>query len=222
MKILLKTLLFGIFLFFINGFWHLSVFGQTAKTSKTNNGKNQSVQKKKVFSSKKSVPFSDEEYKIYSTVLKDEKGILIIKDKTGMDADSKNFKGLENRGFENFLRKINSETIKDFLNKNNKSVSLERKFSLDLDYQFITNEELKKTFDYKIDGEMNWTFFREKYPKAGNIYTLSRVGFSQDGSQALVFVTDWCRSLCGEGNYYILKKENYEWKIVEQMMSWIS
>jgi hypothetical protein len=167
-------------------------------------------------------PICDEEYRVYTAVLGKTEGIRVIRSETNMDEDSKNIKRLEQRGFEPFIRQIDSETLRDFLAKNEESKMLEKKFPADINYTFISIEELKENFSYKFDGEMNWEAFHQKYPNAANIYTLSRVGFSHDGGQALVFVTNWCRFLCGEGNYYLLKKENCEWKIVNKEMTWIS
>jgi hypothetical protein len=86
----------------------------------------------------------------------------------------------------------------------------------------ITHDELKKNFGYKYDGEMDWEKFYITYPKTKAIFTFSRAGFSKDGNQALVFVTFWCRYVCGEGNFYLLKKENSEWKVVSELKRWIS
>lgn len=170
---------------------------------------------------------SDEEYKIYSVALKNlmskrTEAAPVIKIKTNVDKDSKDFNMLERRGFGPFIEKINHDARWDFLIKNEVSSTLENKFPKEISHTFITAEQLVKDFEYELDGMMNWELFREKYPKTDSIYTFSRAGFSKDGNEALVFVTFWCFSACGEGNYYIMKKENGEWKIVDDLMTWIS
>jgi hypothetical protein len=170
----------------------------------------------------KSSSVTAEEYKIYLTVLAGKKGTFVISDKTGMDDDSKNFESLEKRGFTPFLEQINPKTKADFLEKNKDPVTLEKKLPPDFHYTFISIKDLKEKFDYKFPGDMNWAAFRETYPEADNLYTLSRVGFSGDGRQALVFVTNWCGVVCGEGNYFLLQKENDNWKVVNKVMTWIS
>lgn len=164
----------------------------------------------------------NEEYKVYNAVLKSNKELLIIRDKTNMDEDSKNMKFLEMRGFGIFFKELNPETLTEFLTKNETTEKLEEKFSSDITYKFISTEELEKQFAFKSDGEMNWEDFRTQYQKNEKLFTLSRVGFSKEKDQALVFITFWCGFTCGEGNFYILKKENSEWKIVNKIMSWIS
>lgn len=170
----------------------------------------------------KSSDANSEEYKIYLTALAGKTETFVVRDKTDIDRDSKNFASLESRGFTNFLGQINSDTKADFLKKNENPVNLDKISLSDLEYVFISTAELKEKFAYKFDGEMNWEAFREKYPKARNLYTLSRVGFSADRRQALVFVTNWGGSACGEGNYLLLRKENDGWKIVNKIMIWIS
>ena len=170
---------------------------------------------------------SDEEYKIYSVALKHliskrTDDAPITKIKTGVDKDSKDFNDLERRGFGIFIDKIDHDARWDFLIKNEKSSTLENKFPTETNHTFITNEQLEKDFRYELDGVMNWDLFQEKNPKTDSIYTFSRAGFSKDGNEALVFVTFWCFSACGEGNYYLMKKDNGEWRIVDGIMTWIS
>lgn len=200
----------------------LNISGQTIKRSSSGKVLTDRVQ------SESSQIVSDEEYKIYSVALKhlmskrDDKEMPVIKIKTDVDKDSKDFNNLEMRGFGLTIEKIDHEARWDFLIKNEKSSTLENKFPNEINHIFITDEQLKKDFAYKVDGYMNWELFSEKYPKTDSIYTFSRAGFSRDGNKALIFVTFWCFSACGEGNYYIMKKENGEWRIVDRLMTWIS
>lgn len=199
----------------------LNIFGQTIK--KSSSGIVLSDRARGEISQ----TVSGEEYKIYSVALKHLKSkrsgaAPVIEIKTGVDKDSKDFNDLERRGFGHFIEKINHEAKWSFLIKNEKSSTLENKFPNELNYTFITKEQLIKDFEYEFDGVMNWDLFCKKYPKTDGIYTFSRVGFSKDGNEALVFVTFWCYYACGAGNYYIMKKENGEWKIVDEIMTWIS
>lgn len=197
----------------------LNIFGQTIKRSSSGVVLTNRAQ------SEISQVVSDEEYKVYAVALKyamnsrNDKGIPIIKAQTDIDKDSKKINWLADWGF---LEKMKPETMPDFLIKNEGSATLENKFPSAFDYQFTTDEQLKKDFEFKYDDDMNWELFQKKYPNNDSIYTLSRVGFSQDSKEALVFVTFWCFYTCGEGNYYLMKKENDEWKIVDGIRTWIS
>lgn len=206
---------------FLIALFALNIFGQTIKRSSSGMVLSNRVKGE----SDRNV--SGEEYKIYSAVLKyamskKSDTAPVIKIKTGVDKDSKDFNALERRGFGLFVEKINHEARWDFIIKNEGAATLENKFPDEMKYPFVTDEQLTKDFAYEFDGRMNWELFFEKYPKTGSLYTFSRVGFSTDGKEALVFVTSWCFYTCGEGSYYIMKKENDEWKIADKRMTWIS
>jgi len=160
-----------------------------------------------------------EEYKVYMAALGENREPFVIRDKSDMDKESKN---IDRYSVREFLKELIPETIEDFQAKNKETAQLKKKFPTNINYTLIKIDELKEFFAYEFDGEMDWEAFYKKYPKSGGLYTFSRVGFSQNGQQALLFVTNWCRSLCGEGNYYLLKKENGEWKVINKHMVWIS
>jgi len=54
------------------------------------------------------------------------------------------------------------------------------------------------------------------FPKAHRYPIFSRVGFSHDGRQALVYYIDNCRALCGYGAYFLLVKTSEGWRIQEE------
>jgi len=71
-------------------------------------------------------------------------------------------------------------------------------------------------------GHDGWKVFRERYPKANGILTLSRVGFSEDGTQAIVSVAwqgDW---LAGAGEVWFLELTAEGGKRVLTMRLWVS
>lgn len=201
-------------IFTLIAFCGLDVFGQaTEKTIKI-----QSPPKAETKTSSIS-KITAEEYKVYMAVLGKTKEMFVVRDKSGMDKESKN---IDRFSVRDFLKELIPETIEDFQAKNKEIAQLKKKFPTKINYKLINIDELREFFAYEFDGEMDWEAFYKKYPKSGGLYTFSRVGFSQDGQQALLFVTNWCRSLCGEGNYYLLKKENGEWKVINKHMIWIS
>lgn len=195
-----------------------SIPGQAAKKSTTK--KNISEPKREAKIRTTDAPaVTDEEYKIYLAVLGKDREMFVVRDKTGIDDTAKNYrKSIINEA----LRELSDETYEDFKVKTEKQASLEKKFPTRNNYTLISLEELKKSFAYVFDDDINWDKFYQTHPKSRGIYTFSRVGFNRNGSQALVFVTNWCRSLCGEGIFYLLEKENGEWKVVKNRMIWIS
>ena len=54
------------------------------------------------------------------------------------------------------------------------------------------------------------------------IVMFSRVGFSDNGDQAMVSMGVRCGDLCGAGGLYLLVKEEGVWKFERATMEWIS
>ncbi len=193
-----------------------SSFGQTKKTTKKSPKKKitaTQTSKKKETTTSTSPQITDDEYTVYIAILGKDTDMFVVRDKSGVD----DFGGSGDDLKQNF-DELKPETIEDFKSKNKESSRLEKKFPTKNNYVLISDEELKKFFDKRL----NWEGFYKKYPKSGGFSTISRVGFSNDGRQALVFVAHSCGGLCGEGNYYFLKNNNGEWKVIKKQMTWIS
>jgi hypothetical protein len=169
------------------------VFGQTEKTSKITN----------------------EEYAVYMAVLGADNKDFVVENESRMD-------GLYSKEIEdeikNYLKisfkEIKPETLEDFEQKNKESFPIEKKFPTKANYTLLNKKDWGET--------LNWDNFQKKIPNSVGLYIFSRVGFSKEGTQALVFVASYCGELCGKGNYYFLKKENGEWKIVSELNRWVS
>ncbi len=83
----------------------------------------------------------------------------------------------------------------------------------------LTADEKTKIFGTR-DG---WKKFREQFPGAAGIVSLSRVGLSRDGSQAVAYVgqqSDW---LAGHGELAFLRRDpSGAWRIIYRLPLWIS
>lgn len=69
------------------------------------------------------------------------------------------------------------------------------------------------------------TFIREyliDLPRLCGRLTLSRAGFNNDGTQAIIYVDEQCRGLCGIGMLYLLEKQNGVWVMIGEKRVWIS
>jgi hypothetical protein len=164
-----------------------------------------------------------EEYVVYAALLKEmfigkETKQLVIERYTAVN-DSSNS---EPDTFIEQLSPLMKETTSDYKEKNKQSVELSDRFELKVKLNFLSRDELKRIFEKRDEKYDGWKAFRQKYPGAGEIITLSRVGFNPDKSQALIFVGYQCDWLCGEGNYILLTKRDGEWKIEKKSMTWIS
>ncbi len=72
--------------------------------------------------------------------------------------------------------------------------------------------------DYLLDGETPSACaqFRRDYPGLGGIITLSRIGISDDGMQAMVHVLHECGALDRTAAYYLLTSRDDKWQIVKE------
>ncbi len=72
----------------------------------------------------------------------------------------------------------------------------------------------------ELDGE--WDAFHRLHPHSSGWITLSDVGFSADGSQALLQTTSGRGGLDGSGSWVLLKRVDGRWTVAETHMSWVA
>lgn len=84
----------------------------------------------------------------------------------------------------------------------------------------IANAESDKLFEVNV--REGWKEFKRRYPGAPGILTLSRVGFSFDMQQAIVYVGWQEDALVGQGTVYILEKSEEGWSILYSSILWMS
>jgi hypothetical protein len=110
-------------------------------------------------------------------------------------------------------------TLLDFRRRQVHRYHLTSEFETRHIYQLFNKEEYDEAFK---DGCLSWCDFYKKYENSSGIVRFSRVGFSRDGSQALVYVSYGCGGLCGWGGYRVLRKQDGVWKLEKGMVSWVS
>ncbi len=114
---------------------------------------------------------------------------------------------------------LSQELWEDYLDRNNRSYPLSTEMEIGREYTLLDAKEMSDIFNNFQDG---WDEFYRRYPDSPGITTLSRVGFNQDGTEALVYMGSQFHYLAGAGNLVRLEKQDGEWKIVDKMMLWIS
>lgn len=114
---------------------------------------------------------------------------------------------------------LSGDLWKDYLAHNDKAYPLSTEMDLGVGYTLIDADDMNVIFN---DFENGWEEFYRRYPNSPGITTLSRAGFNQDGTEALVYMGAQFHYLAGAGNLYRLEKQDGVWKIVEKMMLWIS
>lgn len=114
---------------------------------------------------------------------------------------------------------LKRSTMDAFREKNKKQASWGTSFHPATDYQLVDSTELQSVF--KKGGDY-WLALYKRFPGTPGILTFSRVGFDEDGTQALFYVSDHCGGMCGTGIYVVMQKHNGSWAIEKEIEMWIS
>lgn len=163
---------------------------------------------------------SDEEYEIYSTVIKQKyvqpnTKLLIIEERTfrydfAVDNDEpwrEKRKGVT----------IDRSAAEDYEAKNSSKWLLNKSmFKLPVKLNLITDLDLKAIF-HGHWGELEWIDYYRRYPESTGFVMLSRIGFNTERTQALLYIGSRCGPGCGEINFLLLEKANGTWTTKKEL-----
>jgi hypothetical protein len=166
------------------------------------------------------VAISDEEYEIYSTVIKQKyiqpnTKLLIIEERTfrydfAVDNDEpwrEKRKGVT----------IDRSAAEDYEAKNSQPWLLNKAmFKLPVKLNLITDLDLKAIF-HGHWGELEWISYYKRYPESTGFVMLSRIGFNTDRTQGLLYIGSRCGPGCGEINFLLLEKANGTWTTKKEL-----
>lgn len=103
-----------------------------------------------------------------------------------------------------------AQAVEDFCAKNRFPVDISTICSNSINPIIMSNSEFTNLFE-RSPGD-GWMRFYQKYPKSPGIITLSRPGFSADGSTAVILLGHQWEGLAGYGQLYIYRKINNKWE----------
>ncbi|MEE9213741.1 MAG: hypothetical protein V3U54_02965 [Thermodesulfobacteriota bacterium] len=160
-------------------------------------------------------------YSVYSDLLS---SIFTEKDLERIVITSETFL---QKGMGDYARKeikgLREDTIEDFLSKNENPVTLKNKFVEDLKVVLVTKERSREILlSKKAEDGYGWEEFYKLYPDSQGITELSRVGFSKDRMQALVYIGTQVNPLSGSGYLILLHWNGKSWGNPQYVMLWIS
>jgi hypothetical protein len=125
-------------------------------------------------------------------------------------------------GIEKYLRKeapsLQLGTINNFHRANVRQAQLALRFNLPLQYQLLPAEKIGSI----LKDVSSWPDYYKQYPAAQGYLALSRVGFSTDGKQALLYASNMCGGKCATGSYVVMVKHGSTWKILKEVFIWMS
>jgi len=160
--------------------------------------------------SQSSCELAEDDYAVYAAVL----DAILHSQKPGEDLHGKGVLILNMTAGAGFVRARSSwgrsqETAVDFSAKKGDRCPLKVGFGDSESYRVIPTSEIDDLF--KVPG--GWKAFHQKYPNVAGFLQFSRPGFDSAHDEAFVWVVRQCGGLCGEGNLYLLGKENGRWDI---------
>jgi hypothetical protein len=146
---------------------------------------------------------------------------IIIVDRTDYD-ESEIEEEMSWKEVRTFLRKqvpsLQLAAVENFRRANQGQTALQPRFSLPLPYQLVAGS----TLDSIIRDIADWPQYYKRYPGAQGFLTLSRVGFSPGGEQAMFYVTNHCGGKCATGSFVVEQRRGAKWEIVKEVIFWIS
>jgi hypothetical protein len=101
------------------------------------------------------------------------------------------------------------QAVKDFCSKNTKNHNIDSIGSLTVRHVVMTKEQ--ETDLFRTRGKDGWEEFYKIYPKSPGIITLSRPGFSKDGTIAVIYIGNQRHGVVGEGQIYVFQKIDGKW-----------
>jgi hypothetical protein len=115
---------------------------------------------------------------------------------------------------------LRADTIQDFLDKSCTDGHLSTTFHTDFPRNFVDRDSFG--FDMVPNQKNAPKDFRQAFPGASGIISLSRVGFDPTLHEAVVSSVFVCGMLCGESRRHIVRKTRGEWMVVQNIVVGIS
>jgi hypothetical protein len=116
------------------------------------------------------------------------------------------------------LPTLQQASLNSFREVNAHPASFKHSFRLPIAYELVDRTDIDAVF--KNGGW--WTDYYKKYLNSQGILSLSRVGFSLDGKQAVFFSSNGCGGKCGTGTYVVMERVGSGWRIAKEILVWIS
>jgi hypothetical protein len=162
-----------------------------------------------------------EEYKIFEVVINDiyssfqiqgitkKRNVIVLVDQTIRNDKLKD----QNLG-------ISGDLYESFIKSNNSSYKIQHKyFNIEQTIRFI---EFPVFSSIVLDSGEVIQNLKQKYPGFLCLIRLSRVGFSRDMNNSILYAEYFHEDLFGAGKIYILKKDKEKWFLKDEIGLWIS
>jgi hypothetical protein len=115
---------------------------------------------------------------------------------------------------------LRADTIQDFAERGCTVGRVSQTFHTDLPRTFIADDSVY--FEGWPTRNKDAKSFEKPFPGASGIISFSHVGFDASLDEAIVSTAFVCGGLCGTGKVYVLKKRWGRWRVVNQLIVWVS
>ena len=95
-------------------------------------------------------------------------------------------------------------------------------FSTDVSADLILPKEARAVFVNPSDLGTKPGDFEARFPNNFGYFVVSHSGLNLNKTEALVYVDHFCGGLCGGGGYFLMRKVEGVWHIVDQRYTWMS
>jgi len=157
---------------------------------------------------------SDEEYEIYSSLIKQ---IYILPETKLIIVEERTFRyDFGNQNDEPWREKkkgvsIDESAVENYEARNGQQWLLNKaSFKLPVKANLITDLDLKAIF-HGTWGDLEWINYYRRFPDSRGFVMVSRVGFNTQHTQALLYVGSRCGPGCGDIHFLLLEKTNDTW-----------
>lgn len=120
-------------------------------------------------------------------------------------------------------RKQIGSAINDYVSTNKKAWAFTRRFEIENAYELLDfKKDIWPFFENRPTG---WQEFDAAHPSSRGWYELSAVGFNEDKTIAVVYISNHCGWTCGRGEFRVLQKQEGRWKDLPwhgNTCSWVS
>jgi hypothetical protein len=112
-----------------------------------------------------------------------------------------------------------SESVDDFLQKNQTAVPIVLGTNAPKDAQLVSTNVIAQIFSAKPNAKPNgWDLFYQQFPNSSGLITLSRVGIDSKNTVAIVYMGKQELYLAGSGSIRVLKREGKKWVLTREMI----
>jgi hypothetical protein len=118
-------------------------------------------------------------------------------------------------------RGVSGEAIRDYKLRNLEPGSLRWIGSISPRIEFLSEDEIDRIFPEDA-SVYPWTDFYKRFPGSSGLVSLSKIGFNNDHTQAIIYVANVCGGLCGSGEFVVLKKVRGRWVVDRTDQLWVS